>query len=145
MKYLTIWRVSVLSCLILCVSFRHTVPTWLCIEFYKLSMKPSWTLCTLFIDALWLWSCWLCSQCCWCFISGRTRLIILSHILSVSSFHIVFLCLWCFCAVISLYDANNAFIFSISLVIKKFFHAVYSWTQHFMFHLWKKTAFCVQR
>lgn len=52
---------------------------------------------------------------------GRTRLIILSHILSFSSFHIGFLCLWCFCAVISLYDANNAFIFSISLVIKKVF------------------------
>lgn len=51
---------------------------------------------------------------------------IISYSFSLSSFHIVFLCLWCFCAVISLYDANNAFIFSISLVIKKFFHAVYS-------------------
>lgn len=41
------------------------------------------------------------------------------------------LCLWCFCAVTSLYDANNAFIFYISLVIKKLFHAVYSRTHYF--------------
>lgn len=62
---------------------------------------------------------------------------IITYCFSFSSFHIWLLCLWCFCAVLSLYDANNAFIFSISLVIKKsFFHAVYCGTQHFvMFHL----------
>lgn len=61
----SLWGFDVcLSCVsfLLSVSFRHTVPTWLCMEFYKVSVKPSWTLCTLFIDALWLWSCWLCSQ-----------------------------------------------------------------------------------
>ena len=50
---------------------------------------------------------------------------IISHVLFLSSFHIGLLCPWCFCAVISLYDANNAFIFSISLVIKKSFFMQY--------------------
>lgn len=108
--------------------------------YHKLSMRPSWTLCTLFIDALWLWSRWLCSQCSWCFLYGPTRLIILSHLsLSFSSFHIGH----CVCGAFVLwYDANNAFIFSISLVIKKLFHAVYSSTWHLiMLRLFRKTFF----
>lgn len=59
------------------------------------------------------------------FLSDQKRLIILYLILSLFKFG--FMCMWCFCAVKSLYVANNAFIFSISLVIKKFFMQFISW------------------
>lgn len=82
---------STCVCLVLVtlsVSFRHTVPTCLCTDlwFYKLSVEPSWTLCILFRDALWLWSCWLCSRSCWCFSfwSDKTDYIIILHSLCLS-------------------------------------------------------------
>lgn len=96
-------------------------------------MTPSWTLCTLFIDALWLW---LCSQCCWCFsffLVWHDWLYypILFSVSFFSSFHIGYCVSGAF-VLWQAYDANNAFIFYISLVIKKLFHAVYRRTQPFL-------------
>lgn len=143
MKYFEDLTCVCLVSVIISVSLRHTVPTWLCIEFYKLSMKPSWTLCTLFIDALWLWSCWLCSQCCWCFLSGRMRLIILSHILFLSSFHIVFfvsvvlLCcdkpIWCQQCFYLFYFSCNKKVFSCSIFLDSTFYNVSPlWKNNFL-------------
>lgn len=114
------------------VSHSDIHPTCLCKDLYNSVREASWTLCILFIDALWLWSCWLCSQSCWCFLSRPTGLIILSH--PYSSFHIGYCVCGAFCAVISRYDANNAFIFSISLVIKKLFSCIFM-SFFIVFHL----------
>lgn len=114
---------------LLSVSFRHTVPTWLCMEFYKLSMKPSWTLCTLFIDALWLWSCWLCSQWLYYLIFFFSLYFSFGFIVSV-----VLLCcdkpIWC---------QQCFYLFYFSCNKKKVFHAVSSWTPHFLIFIWEKS------
>uniref|UniRef100_A0A3Q3C8X2 Monocyte to macrophage differentiation-associated 2b n=1 Tax=Haplochromis burtoni TaxID=8153 RepID=A0A3Q3C8X2_HAPBU len=72
---------------------------------------------------VWVMASFGTTYSCWCFLSRPTGLIILSH--PYSSFHIGYCVCGAFCAVISRYDANNAFIFSISLVIKKLFSCIF--------------------
>lgn len=96
------------------------LPTWLGMELCKLSREPSWTLCTLFIDALWLWSCWLWSQSCSACFSFAVVQDLLYYLIFFLS--LVF-CMWVLVLLCcdKPIDANYAFVFYISLVIKKSF------------------------
>lgn len=132
----SIWRFDVcLSCLDYNMCLIQTYNTHLTLYralwYYKLSMRPLRTLCTLFIDALWLWSRWLCSQCCWCFYfwSYKTDYIIhLSLVFILVIVSVVLLCcdkpIWCQQCFYLFYFSCNKKAFSCSIFLDSTFDNV---------------------